>query len=430
MIPQWIIEKKRDGTELSTSEIRNFISGYTEETIPDYQMSALAMAIYFKGMTPRETADLTITMMESGKVIDPTTIAGQKVDKHSSGGIGDKISIPLAPLVAACGAVVPMISGRGLGITGGTLDKLESIKNYRVGLSEDEFFKTLENVGCSMIGQTAEIAPADKKLYALRDVTATVPSIPLIVSSIMSKKMAEGIDSLVLDVKCGSGAFMKNLQEARLLAQGLVDTGVAMGRNVTALITDMNQPLGRTVGNALEVQESLDILIGKGPADSQGLTITLAEQMLTLAGITDLSRQDIEAKLHDGSALHKFHDMVACHGGDLSMGLPVAEKQIPLPAPKSGYVSKVDAELIGRASLLLGAGRAKTTDTIDHAVGLSDLKKIGEFVEEGEALCLIHSNGHEEESELNTLLTSAIDITETPVPPTKLILETIEHEHN
>ncbi|MDH3981475.1 MAG: thymidine phosphorylase, partial [Kiritimatiellaceae bacterium] len=252
MLPQWIIEKKRDGAELDTKDIRDFIAGYTEGTIPDYQMSALAMAIYFKGMTPRETTDLTLAMMESGKVINPNHIAGSKVDKHSTGGIGDKISIPLAPLVAACGAVVPMISGRGLGITGGTLDKLESISNYRVGLAETEFFQTLKTVGCSMIGQTAEIAPADKKLYALRDVTATVPSIPLIVSSIMSKKMAEGIDALVLDVKCGSGAFMKNIEDARLLAQGLVDTGAAMGKKVTALLTDMNQPLGRSVGNALE----------------------------------------------------------------------------------------------------------------------------------------------------------------------------------
>jgi pyrimidine-nucleoside phosphorylase len=429
MIPQWIIEKKRDGKELNTSEISDFISGYTEGAIPDYQMSALAMAIYFKGMTPRETADLTIAMMDSGKVIAPASIAGEKVDKHSSGGIGDKISIPLAPVVAACGAVVPMISGRGLGITGGTLDKLESIKNYRVGLAEDEFFRTLDKVGCSMIGQTAEIAPADKKLYALRDVTATVPSIPLIVSSIMSKKMAEGIDSLVLDVKCGSGAFMKNIEQARALATALVKTGKAMGRNVTALITDMNQPLGRTVGNALEVQESLDILIGKGPEDAQGLTITLAEHMLALADSPQTTPYRSPALcLNDGSALHNFHEMVASHGGDLSLGLPVAQKQIPLPAPKTGYVSKVDAELIGRASLLLGAGRAKTTDTIDHAVGLSDLKKIGERLEKGDPLGIIHSNGHEDETELNNLLTSAIDITEAPVAPLKLILEIIENE--
>ncbi|MBT8041700.1 MAG: thymidine phosphorylase, partial [Pontiella sp.] len=366
MLPQWIIEKKRDGNELDASEIRDFIVGYTQGDIPDYQMSALAMAIYFNGMTARETADLTRAMMESGKVIDPASIPGIKVDKHSTGGIGDKTSIPLAPLVAACGATVPMISGRGLGITGGTLDKLEAIPGYRVDLSEQEFFDTLEKTGCSMIGQTAEIAPADKKLYALRDVTATVPSIPLIVSSIMSKKLAEGIDALVLDVKCGSGAFMKTIDDARALAKALVDTGNAMGKQVVALITDMNQPLGRTVGNALEVRESLDILNGKGPADSQGLTIELAKQMLCVAAILDRGNlgggvSDPALHLKDGSALSIFRNMVACHGGNLDDGLPTAAKQIPLPSPKSGFVSKADAEAIGRASLLLGAGRAAIT---------------------------------------------------------------------
>ena len=423
MLPQWIIERKRDGAELSTEQIRGFIEGYTKGDIPDYQMSAFAMAVYFKGMTPRETADLTIAMMESGEVVDPARIPGTKVDKHSTGGIGDKVSIPLAPLVAACGATVPMISGRGLGITGGTLDKLESIPGYRIGLLMDEFFQTLEKVGCSMIGQTAEIAPADKKLYALRDVTATVPSIPLIVSSIMSKKLAEGIDALVLDVKCGSGAFMKSLKEARQLAQGLVDVGSAMGKKVTALITNMDQPLGRSVGHALEVQESLEILRGEGPSDSQGLTVALAEQMLRVAAIPD---RGAEARLHDGSAMDKFKGMVDCHGGSLSAGLPVAEKQFPLPAPKSGYIAKADAEAIGRASLLLGAGRAKPADTIDHAVGLSGLKKIGEPIEEGEPLCTIHSNGREDRSQLMATLESAFGITVHPVEPPALIIETVE----
>ena len=423
MLPQWIIEKKRDGAELGTNEIRAFIAGYTNGGIPDYQMSALAMAIYFNGMTARETADLTVAMMESGKVINPADLPGTKVDKHSTGGIGDKISIPLAPLVAACGATVPMISGRGLGITGGTLDKLEAIPGYRVGLSEAEFFQTLEKVGCSMIGQTAEIAPADKKLYALRDVTATVPSIPLIVSSIMSKKMAEGIDALVLDVKCGSGAFMKSLKEARQLAQGLVDVGRAMGKKVTALITDMNQPLGRTVGNALEIQESLDILQCKGPADAQGLTLELASRMLRLAAIPD---RGVEQALRDGSAMEKFRQMVECHGGDLDAGLPVAERQVPLPAPKSGYVAKADAEAIGRASLLLGAGRAKTTDSIDPAVGISNLKKIGEQVEQNEPLCIIHSNGRENEIELFQGLVAAFEISDNPVDPPSLVLDIIQ----
>ncbi len=422
MLPQWIIEKKRDGAELDTSEINAFIEGYTSGAIPDYQMSALAMAIYFNGMTPRETADLTLAMMHSGKVIDPARLPGAKVDKHSTGGIGDKISIPLAPLVAACGATVPMISGRGLGITGGTLDKLESIPGYRVDLSEAEYFQTLETCGCSMIGQTAQIAPADKKLYALRDVTATVPSIPLIVSSIMSKKMAEGIDALVLDVKCGSGAFMKNIDDARKLARALVDTGTAMGKKVLALITNMNQPLGRTIGNALEIRESLDILHGKGPADTQNLTLELAKQMLAL---TDIQITNHESRITDGSALQIFRKMVACHSGDLDAGLPEAGNQIPLPAPQSGFVSKADAEALGRASLLLGAGRAKTTDTIDHAVGLSNLRKIGEPIEKGEPLCTIHSNGHENEAQLFQTLETAFAIVDHPVEPPPLILETV-----
>ena len=424
MIPQWIIEKKRDGAELDTKEIRAFIEGYTDGSIPDYQMSALAMAIYFKGMTAREPADLTVAMMESGKIIDPDQLPGAKVDKHSTGGIGDKISIPLAPLVASCGATVPMISGRGLGITGGTLDKLESIAGYRTDLSEAEFFQTLETCGCSMIGQTAEIAPADKKLYALRDVTATVPSIPLIVSSIMSKKMAEGIDALVLDVKCGSGAFMKSLKEARQLAQALVDTGRSMGKKVVALITDMNQPLGRTVGNALEIQESLDILNGTGPADTRFLTLELAKHMLIVGRVP--SPGGAAAKLQDGSALSTFRQMVACHGGDLDAKLPIAETQIPLPAPKSGYISKADADAIGRASLLLGAGRAKTTDSIDPAVGISDLKKIGESIATGEPLCTIHSNGREDEAALFKTLEPAFEISNDPVEAPPLILEIIE----
>lgn len=429
MLPQWIIEKKRDGAELDSKEIRDFIDGYTKGDIPDYQMSAFAMAIYFKGMTPRETADLTIAMMESGKVIDPNQIPGTKVDKHSTGGIGDKISVPLAPLVAACGATVPMISGRGLGITGGTLDKLESIKDYRVGLTEPEFFNTLEACGCSMIGQTAEIAPADKKLYALRDVTATVPSIPLIVSSIMSKKMAEGIDALVLDVKCGSGAFMKDLDNARALAKGLVDTGVAMGKKVTALITDMNQPLGRNVGNALEIEESIAILKGEGPEDSAGLTLRLADEMLQVAGckMPDESSCILnpESCIANGSAMAKFEQMVQFHEGDLSAGLPKAVMKVEFPAPKSGFVSKCDAEAIGRASLLLGAGRTKTTDSIDHAVGISHLRKIGEPIEEGQPLCTIHSNGHEDEVLLFQTLETAFEVTpEQPGPP-RLIIETI-----
>jgi pyrimidine-nucleoside phosphorylase len=422
MLPQWVIEKKRDGAELETGEIRRFIEGYTDGSIPDYQMSALAMAIYFQGMSVRETADLTAAMMESGTVIDPDRLPGTKVDKHSTGGIGDKVSIPLAPLAAACGVTVPMISGRGLGITGGTLDKLESIPGYRTGLAESEFIDVLETCGCSLIGQTGEIAPADRKLYALRDVTATVPSIPLIVSSILSKKMAEGIDALVLDVKCGSGAFMKSLDDARDLARALVDIGTAMGRRVTALITDMNQPLGRSVGNALEVRESLEILQGGGPDDARELTVELARLMASAAGIADPSPR---AFLRDGSALAVFHRMVACHGGRLDEGLPEAGRKTAFPARKTGYVTRVDAEAIGRASLLLGAGRSKTEDSVDSAVGFSDLKKIGERVETGEPLCMIHSNGHEDEIALAALLTDAFEISGDPAEAPPLIMETV-----
>ncbi|QBG47662.1 thymidine phosphorylase [Verrucomicrobia bacterium S94] len=422
MLPQWIIEKKRDGSELDTPEIREFIEGYTKGDIPDYQMAALAMAIYFNGMTPRETADLTLAMMHSGNVINPASIPGTKVDKHSTGGIGDKISIPLAPLVATSGATVPMISGRGLGITGGTLDKLEAIPGYRTDLTQTEFLQTLKTCRCSMIGQTPEIAPADKKLYALRDVTATVPSIPLIVSSIMSKKLAEGIDALVLDVKCGNGAFMKNINDARALAQALVDTGKAMGKKITALITDMNQPLGRNVGNALEIRESLEILNGKGPEDTRTLTLTLAEHMLRLAGITD---PGIRQNLENGQAMARFKQMVTLHGGDLSTALPTAGKQIELPAPRSGYISKCDAEAIGRAALLLGAGRTKTTDSIDPAVGISNLRKIGEPIEKGQPLCTIHSNSRENPEPLFQLLETAFGISPSPRIPPPLILETI-----
>lgn len=430
MLPQWIIEKKRDGKELAPEEIQAFIGGYTTGSIPDYQMAAFSMAVYFNGMTARETADLTLAMMESGKIIDPQSIPGDKVDKHSTGGIGDKTSIPLAPLVAACGAVVPMISGRGLGITGGTLDKLESIPGYRTDLCETDFLATLNACGCSLIGQTAEIAPADKKLYALRDVTGTVPSIPLIVSSILSKKLAEGIDALVLDVKCGSGAFMKTLDDARNLAHALVETGSAMGKKVIAIITNMDQPLGRNVGNALEVREALDILNGAGPADTRELVIELAKQMLAVAAIPDRGTleggvADPALHLNDGTAMQRFRQMVACHGGNPDAELPTAEKQIPLPAPTTGYVAKIDAETIGRACLLLGAGRTKTEDTVDHAVGLSDLKKIGEYVEKGEPLCIVHSNGHENQMDLITLLDNAFEISSVQPEATPLILEQI-----
>jgi pyrimidine-nucleoside phosphorylase len=391
MLPQWIIEKKRDGGELSEQEIAFLIKGFTEGSIPDYQMAAFAMAVYFKGMTPRETAALTFEMMNSGDVIDPAKLPGIKADKHSTGGIGDKTSLILAPLAAACGLTVPMISGRGLGITGGTLDKLESIPGFRTDLSEQEFFQCLENVGCAITGQTAQLAPADKKLYALRDVTGTVPSIPLITASIMSKKLAEGIDTLVLDVKWGKGAFMKTVEQARELAQAMVDVGTHMGKNVRALITDMNQPIGRTAGNALEVQECVEVLRGGGPDDLRELTVELVAHMLELSNVRK-TKTEIFQCLENGTALKKFEAMVAAQGGSTVWKFAEAQIQEPLPAPADGIVTGVDAEMIGKGCLMLGAGRQKTTDTVDPAVGIAQMKKPGEAVKKGEPLAVIFSN--------------------------------------
>jgi pyrimidine-nucleoside phosphorylase/thymidine phosphorylase len=395
MLPQWIIEKKRDGKELSDKEIAFLIDGFTRGSIPDYQMAAFAMAVYFQGMTPRETAVLTTEMMLSGETIDPASLPGIKADKHSTGGIGDKTSLILAPLAACCGLTVPMISGRGLGITGGTLDKLESIPGFRTGLSETEFFQCLENVGCSIIGQTAQLAPADKKLYALRDVTGTVPSIPLITASIMSKKLAEGIDALVLDVKWGRGAFMKTREQARELATAMVEVGTHMEKKVRAVITDMNQPLGRAAGNALEVQECLEVLRGGGPADLKNLTVELTAHMLELSGVCPTlgkAKEKCFQCLENGSALEKFNDMVAAQGGSTDWTFVDASIQEPLLAPADGVVTAVDADLIGRGCLVLGAGRQRTDDGIDPAVGIAQMKKPGESVKQGDRLALVFSN--------------------------------------
>ncbi|MEI8351087.1 MAG: thymidine phosphorylase [bacterium] len=398
MLPQWIIEKKRNGEVLSDAELESFIGGYVRGDIPDYQMAAFAMAVFFRGMTPEETVSLTRAMMNSGDCVDTSGLRLPKIDKHSTGGIGDKISIPLAPLVASCGVAVPMISGRGLGITGGTLDKLESIPGYRTALSIREFLAVLQACGCSMIGQTDRIVPADRKLYALRDVTATVPSIPLIVSSIMSKKLAEGIDGLVLDIKCGRGAFMKTREDARALAGRLVQVGRAMGKRVTALMTAMDQPLGRTVGNALEMGEAIDILRGEGPEDTTELTLRLGAEMLVLAGVVPVAGEALpllRRKLDSGAALATFKTMVGLHGGRIEVidnpGLfPVAPVRHAVSAPRAGTVLAVDAETIGRISLLLGAGRTKTTDRVDPAAGVSGLVKVGERVEAGTPLATLH----------------------------------------
>lgn len=433
MVPQWIIEKKRDGHELGADEIRSFIAGYTRGDIPDYQMAAMAMAIYLRGMTPREIAILTDAMMRSGDLVDTSSIAKPKVDKHSTGGIGDKVSLILAPLAACFDVAVPMISGRGLGITGGTLDKLEAIPGYRTNLSETAFLDVLRACGCSIIGQTDRLAPADKKLYALRDVTATVPSIPLITASIMCKKLAEGIDGLVLDVKCGRGAFMKNREDARALAQSMVNVGREMGKGMAALLTDMNQPLGRTAGNALEVMESIETLQGRGPRDLTDLTAAFAVEMLALVK-PGLDREEVGIAclraLQNGTAFAKFREMVSLQGGDLRVIdrpalLPQAQIRHPYAAARSGIVRDVNAEAIGRACIVLGAGRTKTEDRIDPAVGISGIVKIGESVAASGPLLVVHANDAGRLETALKLLEGAVEIGDTPVEPQPLILETI-----
>ena len=433
MIPQWIIEKKRDGQGLTGDEIRGLIEGYTRGDIPDYQMAAFAMAVFFRGMSEDETAILTDAMMRSGDILDTSSILLPKVDKHSTGGVGDKISLPLAPLLAACGVAIPMISGRGLGITGGTLDKLESIPGFNVRLPEEQFLAVLRDVGCAMSGQTARLAPADRKLYALRDVTATVPSVPLIVSSILSKKLAEGVDHLVLDVKCGRGAFMKTPESARELAGALVRTGRAMGKSVRALVTDMNQPLGRAAGNALEIVESVEVLLGRGPADVELLTLTLGAELLLMAGVAATPAEAVDRlreAIRSGAAMAKFRAMVRAQGGDAEAlddfnRLPAASIQAPLSAPTTGWIGGVDAERVGRACVVLGAGRTRTEDRVDPAVGVSGLAKVGERVEKGRILAVVHANDEGRLAEAKRLLSGAFIFSDRPVEPLALILERI-----
>ena len=434
MLPQWIIEKKRDGHALTPGEIREFIAGFTAGSIPDYQMAALAMAIFFRGMSAEETAALTDAMMHSGDVMNTSALTAPKIDKHSTGGIGDKVSLVLAPLVACCGVAVPMISGRGLGITGGTLDKLESIPGYHTNLATHEFLDVVARCGCSIIGQTERLAPADKKLYALRDVTGTVPSIPLITASIMSKKLAAGLDGLVLDVKCGRGAFMKERAAAVELTQSMVRVGRAMGTKMSAVLTAMDQPLGRTAGNALEIVETCEALQGRGPADLMDVTLKLGEKMLLLAGLARSpaeARQKLSEQLNSGAAWRKWLEMVRLHGGDVAAleniaRLPRANIVEPLLALTSGCVAQADAELIGKACLVLGAGRTKTTDAVDHAVGVSALVKVGEQIERGQPLALVHSNDAQKTIEALALLQAAFRIVGEKVPVPPLILEETE----
>jgi len=432
--PPAIIARKRDGHVLTPEEIAAFVRGATDGSWADYQLSALLMAIYFRGMTPAETADLTSAIMRSGAVADLSAVRRPKVDKHSSGGVGDKVSLHLAPMVVVCGVAVPMMSGRGLGHTGGTLDKLEAIAGFRVDLSLAEFRDQVDKIGAAFIGQTAELAPADKKLYALRDVTATIECIPLICASIMGKKLAEGIDALVLDVKFGRGAFMPDRARARELAAALVAIGHAVGKPVRAVLTAMHEPLGRTVGNALEVAESIACLHGQGPADLMEVTLALGEQMLLLGRVAPTAaaaRRQLLAGVASGASFAKFREIVAAQGGDVRMlddpaRLPAARWREPLGAPGGGWVQDVDARKVAVAALRLGAGRAKAEDRIDPAVGVGALVKIGEKVEAGAPLCLIHANSPEALAEARKVLAEAIRIGPSPGVAPALIGEVTE----
>lgn len=433
MFPQHIIARKRDGQALTREEIDAFVRGATDGSWADYQLSALLMAIYLRGMSPEETAHYTDAMMRSGTVADLSHVPGIKVDKHSTGGVGDKVSIPLAPLVVACGVPVPMISGRGLGHSGGTLDKLESIPGFRTDLTLAAYRKQIAAIGCALIGQTRDLAPSDRKLYALRDVTATVECIPLICGSILSKKLAEGIDALVLDVKFGRGAFMKTPTEARQLATALVNVGRAGGKRVRALLTAMHEPLGRTVGNALEVAESIACLRGAGPADLWQVTQALGAQMLQLGGVAaDVT--EAESKLREavasGRALAKFREIIAAQGGDARVvdepeRLPQARLQVALLAPADGWIADVDAMGVALAALRLGAGRARAEDKVDPAVGVSGLVKMGEKIAAGAPLCVIHANDEAALTEAKTMLSRAIVVGDQPGVPPALIGELI-----
>lgn len=427
-----LIEKKRDGHELTTEEIQFMIEGYTEGTIPDYQISALMMAVFFQGMSERERADLTMAMVQSGDQIDLSAIEGIKVDKHSTGGVGDTTTLVLGPLVAAVGVPVAKMSGRGLGHTGGTIDKLESITGFHVEIDKDQFIDLVNKNKLAVIGQTGNLTPADKKLYALRDVTATVNSIPLISSSIMSKKIAAGADAIVLDVKTGAGAFMKTLDDSRELAKAMVRIGNNVGRNTMAVISDMSQPLGYAIGNALEVKEAIDTLKGEGPEDLTELCLVLGSHMVYLAkqaSSLEEARQKLEKAIKDGSALEAFKVFVSSQGGDASVvddpsKLPQAKYQFELEAKQDGFVSEIIADEVGTAAMLLGAGRATKESEIDLAVGLVLRKKIGEAVKKGDSLVTIYSN-FEDVSEVKEKLYESIKLSDQEVAAPVLIHEEI-----
>lgn len=421
-----IIKKKRDGFILSKEEIEFFVTGYTNDSIPDYQASAFLMASYFEKMTTEEQGYLTMAMAQSGDQIDLSAIDGIKVDKHSTGGVGDTTTLILAPLVAACGVPVAKMSGRGLGHTGGTLDKLEAIEGFHVEISTEQFIQQVNELKIAVIGQSGNLTPADKKLYALRDVTATVDSIPLIASSIMSKKLAAGADAIVLDVKTGAGAFMKTFEDAKQLADAMIAIGNEVGRNTSAVISDMSQPLGFAIGNALEVKEAIATLQGKGPADLTELCLVLGSKMLQAANRAtsdEDARKQLQHVIENGDALRLFGALIQAQGGNAAVVhnpelLPQASFQIEVPATESGYVSSIDADEVGIAAMLLGAGRATKDDVIDLAVGIMLTKKIGDYVEAGEPLAILHSNKERADESVKRLQDHMyLSKEKTPSPP-------------
>lgn len=427
-----LIEKKRDGSALTNEEIRFFINEYTKGEIPDYQVSALLMAIYFQDMNDQERADLTLAMVESGDQIHLTEIEGIKVDKHSTGGVGDTTTLVLGPLVAACGVPVAKMSGRGLGHTGGTIDKLEAIEGFHVELTTEQFTKQVNEFKLAVIGQSGNLTPADKKLYALRDVTGTVNSIPLIASSIMSKKIAAGADAIVLDVKTGEGAFMKTVEDSRALAKAMVQIGNNVGRQTMAIISDMSQPLGFAIGNALEVKEAIDTLRGKGPADLTELCLVLGSQMVVVGGKAkdlDEARKMLLEVIENGKALEVFKDFIQAQGGNPAVVdqpelLPQAAFTFEVPSKESGFVSFIEADEVGTAAMLLGAGRATKESEIDLAVGIVLHKKVGDSVEAGESLATIHANTENIQQVLE-ILYKHIEFSAEPVTPPNLIEEII-----
>lgn len=423
-----IIEKKRDGKALSKEEIRFFVQGYTTGELADYQAAAWAMAVLLKGMNDQETSDLTLAMAESGEMLDLSQVVDIALDKHSTGGVGDKTTLVVEPIVAACGLRVGKMSGRGLGFSGGTLDKMESIPGYRTDLSREEFLTQLREVGLVLTGQTGDLAPADGKLYALRDVTGTVPSLPLIASSIMSKKIAAGAQRIVLDVKVGVGAFMETLEQGRALAESMVKIAALADRKAVALLSDMNQPLGQAVGNALEVKEAIDTLRGGGPEDFKQHVLEVASHLIMLgeaASTESEARELAKEKLTNGLAWERFRHLVQAQGGDLDFienpeKLPTADLVEELPSKETEYLRRVDARVVGETSVLLGAGRAKKGDPIDHSVGIIVHHKVGEKVEEGQVLFTIHANAREKLVEAKERLGEAVAFSEKPVEPLPL----------